>query len=108
MTRHEARLPGTADLRASSAILYAAAHPARLAVLIALRRLGPQPAGQLQDLTGLEQSALSHQLRTLREARLIASQRKGRLIIYSLVDNALIAPLEDLVVASRVRTTRPG
>ncbi len=43
----------------------------------------------VNDLTavlGMEQSAVSHQLQTLRRARLVKTERRGRLIYYSLDD----------------------
>ena len=44
----------------------------------------------VNDLTavlGMEQSAVSHQLQTLRRARLVKRERRGRLIYYSLDDD---------------------
>lgn len=39
------------------------------------------------DETGSTQSAVSHQLRTLKEADLVRSERDGRNIVYSLADD---------------------
>ncbi len=78
-------------------LLSAMAHPARLRVLVALRRRGPQSAGALAELCGLEQSAASHQLRVLREARLVKSERDGKRIIYRLVDQHVAQIVEDAV-----------
>lgn len=44
----------------------------------------------VQDITallGVGQSAVSHQLRTLRECRLVTSRREGKLMLYSLADD---------------------
>jgi DNA-binding transcriptional ArsR family regulator len=41
----------------------------------------------LTVLLGMEQSAVSHQLRTLRDWRLVKRERRGRLIYYSLDDD---------------------
>ena len=38
-------------------------------------------------LLGMEQSAVSHQLRTLRDWRLVKRERRGRLMVYSLDDD---------------------
>lgn len=41
----------------------------------------------LADLIGASQSAVSHQLRTLKQARLVKFQRDGKNVIYSLSDD---------------------
>ena len=41
----------------------------------------------IADQTGTTQSAVSHQLRTLKQARLVRFQRDGRNILYSLADD---------------------
>ncbi|WP_080797415.1 ArsR/SmtB family transcription factor [Arabiibacter massiliensis] len=41
----------------------------------------------LADLIGATQSAVSHQLRTLKQARLVKFQRDGKNVIYSLSDD---------------------
>ncbi len=40
----------------------------------------------LAALLGITQSALSHQLRILKQAKLVKSRREGKVIIYSLAD----------------------
>ena len=84
-------LANTADL------LSAMAHPTRLAVLLALTKEPHLSAGALQDLTGAEQTALSHQLRVLREASLVQVQRNGRQMIYALTDAHIAHIVEDAV-----------
>lgn len=42
--------------------------------------------GEIAEITGSSQSAVSHQLRTLRQARLVKFRREGRSILYSLAD----------------------
>lgn len=73
-------------IEATARLLAVAAHPVRLRVLIALDRRGPLSAGELQAIAGVEQSAMSHQLHKLREARLVDAQRRGRRMIYRLHD----------------------
>ena len=41
----------------------------------------------IADIVGATQSAVSHQLRTLKQARLVKFQRDGKNVIYSLSDN---------------------
>lgn len=40
----------------------------------------------IAKLLGMTQSAISHQLRVLKQARLVASRREGKTIFYSLAD----------------------
>lgn len=41
----------------------------------------------IAEETGSTQSAVSHQLRTLKQARLVRFQRDGRNVLYSLADD---------------------
>ena len=41
----------------------------------------------LADLIGMNQSAVSHQLRLLKQGRLVKSRREGKSIFYSLADD---------------------
>jgi DNA-binding transcriptional ArsR family regulator len=54
--------------------------------LLCLSRDEGLSVSQLLERVGGEQSALSHQLRLLKQARLVKSERVGRHIIYSLYD----------------------
>ena len=41
----------------------------------------------IAELLGMEQSAISHQLRVLKEAKLVTSRREGKTVFYSLADD---------------------
>ena len=41
----------------------------------------------LTELLGVSQSAVSHQLRTLRESNLVKARREGKLVYYALADD---------------------
>ena len=43
--------------------------------------------GDLAEVIGATQSAVSHQLRTLKQAHLVKFQRDGKNVIYSLSDD---------------------
>jgi DNA-binding transcriptional ArsR family regulator len=58
---------------------------------------GEQTVDQLADAAGLSQSAASHQLRLLRQAKLVAVRRDGRHAHYRLHDHHL----PDLLAAMR-------
>ena len=46
--------------------------------------VGPRTASQLVEAVGMGQSAVSHQLRQLRDVGLIIGERRGRHIFYRL------------------------
>lgn len=97
-------------LERSVAILRAMAHPTRLMVLQALAEHGALPVGQLQKLSGTEQTALSHQLRVLRKADLVQATRSGRRILYDLKDHHVAHIVEDSISHARetANTSRTG
>ena len=76
-------------------LLACMAHPTRLAVLARLHRQGPAHVGTLREELGVEQSALSHHLRHLREARLVVGERDGKRVEYQLHDAHIGCIVED-------------
>lgn len=79
--------------------LQALATPSRLLILTELRQ-GPLPVATLADRVGMEQSAVSHQLRLLRNLGLVVGTRAGRSIVYSLYDNHVAQLLDEAVYHS--------
>jgi DNA-binding transcriptional ArsR family regulator len=79
-----------------AATLQAFATASRLRILWALQD-GARPVDELVRASGLTQSATSHQLRLLREARLVSGERRGRQVFYRLHDHHL----PDLLAAMR-------
>ena len=76
--------------------LQALATPSRLLILTQLRQ-GPSPVTELAAAIGMEQSAVSHQLRLLRNLDLVVGTRIGRSIVYSLYDNHVAQLLDEAV-----------
>lgn len=68
--------------------------PTRVRLLDALSH-GERCVCDLATLVGLSESAVSHQLRLLRTARLVRVRRTGRLAFYSLDDHHVIGLLRD-------------
>ena len=91
-------LPDGPALERSVAILAAMAHPTRLLVLHALTQQGGLPVRRLQEICGSEQTALSHQLRVLREADLVCATRSGRQLLYDLKDDHVAHIVEDAII----------
>jgi DNA-binding transcriptional ArsR family regulator len=79
--------------------LQALATPSRLLILTELRQ-GPQPVSALAEAVGMEQSAVSHQLRLLRNLGLVVGARAGRSIVYRLYDNHVAQLLDEAVYHS--------
>lgn len=65
--------------------LQALATPSRLLILATLEG-GPRTVSELVEAVGMEQSAVSHQLRHLRDVGLVVGERRGRHILYRLYD----------------------
>lgn len=76
-----------------SARLKLLAHPERLRILDALRR-EPECVCHLEALLSKPQPYISQQLRLLREAGVIADEKQGQNVFYSICDTEIMAWLE--------------
>ncbi len=83
-----AELTATGSMHRLAALFAALADTTRLRIIEALAQ-SELCVGTLSTTLDLTQSATSHQLRILRDLRLVKSRRAGRLVYYSL-DNAAI------------------
>jgi len=93
-----------AELDAGSAAsvaqtMQALAAPSRLLILSRLRR-EPCPVGTLAADIGMEQSAVSHQLRLLRHLGLVEGTRHGKTTVYALYDDHVARLLDEAVYHS--------
>jgi ArsR family transcriptional regulator, nickel/cobalt-responsive transcriptional repressor len=93
---HPAARLDAASAAAVAAALQALATPSRLLILAHLRQ-GPCPVTELAEAVGMGQSAVSHQLRLLRNLRLVTGARQGRSVVYSLYDNHVAQLLDEAV-----------
>ena len=87
------------DMAAAKSVattLQALATPSRLLILDRLRE-GPATVGQLAEAARMEQSAVSHQLRLLRNLGLVDGVRQGRSIVYSLYDSHVAQLLDEAI-----------
>jgi DNA-binding transcriptional ArsR family regulator len=66
--------------------MQALATPSRVLILARLQQ-GACSVGELAAAVGMEQSAVSHQLRVLRHLRLVVAERRGRNVLYWLHDS---------------------
>ena len=76
--------------------MQALATPSRVRILGRLRE-GACSVGQLAEAVTMEPSAVSHQLRMLRQLGLVVGQRTGRQVIYALHDDHVAALLTEAV-----------
>lgn len=79
-----------------AATLQALATPSRLLILDRLRT-GPATVGELVEAVGMEQSAVSQQLRLLRNLGLVTGDRDGRTIVYALHDDHVAQLLDEAI-----------
>jgi DNA-binding transcriptional ArsR family regulator len=100
------RLLGDATFaRAAAESLQALSTPSRLRILARLHA-GPASVTQIAESVGMEGSAVSHQLRTLRHLGLVVGERDGRQVVYELHDDHVAELLEQMV--SHVEHLRLG
>ena len=76
--------------------MQALATPSRLQILGRLRE-SPCSVGELAEAVGMQQSAVSHQLRLLRHLGLVLGERRGRHVVYALHDTHVAVLLDEAV-----------
>ncbi|WP_456445029.1 ArsR/SmtB family transcription factor [Deinococcota bacterium DY0809b] len=94
LERARAALPGADTIARASVLLKALADPTRMRILLAMKQ-GELCVCDLSHLLGMSQSAISHQLRVLRDNRLVSWRREGRQVFYRLADRHVEEILED-------------
>lgn len=82
--------------RSAADALQALAAPSRLRILARLHG-GPAAVGELAKAVGMEDSAVSHQLRLMRHLGLVAGERDGRRVVYRLFDAHVARLIEQAV-----------
>ncbi len=78
-------LPGDADIAALAEFFRIVGSDTRLKILLALDEC-ELCAGHLAEAVGMAPSAVSNQLKALRQARLITVRREGKMLYYRLAD----------------------
>jgi ArsR family transcriptional regulator len=86
MTRARTAERPTTDLRPAAELLRALGNPIRLAIV---SELGSEPrcVHELVELLDASQPLISQHLRILRGARLVSTERRGKEVVYALVDD---------------------
>ena len=95
-TEPELSFVSAATARSVAQTMQALAAPSRVRIL---SRLGASPCsvGALAREVGMEQSAVSQQLRVLRHLGLVVGERDGRQIVYALHDDHVRALLSEAI-----------
>ncbi|HUN31230.1 MAG TPA: metalloregulator ArsR/SmtB family transcription factor [Trebonia sp.] len=94
--------PAELDAASAAAVaqtMQALAAPSRLMILARLRRESCSVT-QLAADVGMEQSAVSHQLRMLRHLGLVVGTRQGKATVYALYDDHVARLLDEAVYHS--------
>jgi DNA-binding transcriptional ArsR family regulator len=74
--------------------MFALSTPSRLQILAYLRH-EPRTVGEIVSAVGMEQSAVSHQLRVLRDHDVVSVRRLGRSRQYAVRDDHIAALLDE-------------
>lgn len=90
----------------ASALLKLMADPTRLKLLSALAD-AELCVCDLASVVGLSESAISHQLRLLREQRVVASRKAGRVVYYRLQDVHVSTLLENVLAHASEAWSEP-
>jgi DNA-binding transcriptional ArsR family regulator len=83
------------NLADAATLLKAMANQHRLQIMLAIRR-EEKCVGELEDIVGLGQSALSQHLARLRKDNLVTTRREGQTIFYSLSSGGVTMILDAL------------
>lgn len=79
-------VPALSEIREASELLKVVGDLSRMRILCTLLPGEELSVGELQQALDMSQSAVSHQLRVLRDANLVKFRRAGKLAYYSLTD----------------------
>ena len=88
--------PPGETLAAAGELLRALAAPVRIAVVLQLRS-SPRCVHELVDALGVTQPLISQHLRVLKTAGVVRGERRGREVVYRLVDDHLAHIVVDAV-----------
>ena len=83
-------MPSDYEISVMAARFKAISEPSRLKILLALSA-GELCVEHISKAVGGGQSAVSHQLKTLKDNRIIKSRRSGKNILYSVDDDHIMA-----------------
>lgn len=86
LARVRGQMPAEEQLSKLAELFKSFGDETRMKILYALS-LSDMCVCAIAELLGMEQSAISHQLRKLRQAKLVCSRKEGRTVYYMLDDD---------------------
>lgn len=86
------KMPPEEELQDLAELFRIFGDPTRLKILYVLL-CSEMCVQDIADLLGMNQSAISHQLRVLKQSRLVKGRRDGKTIFYSLADDHIVSIL---------------
>lgn len=96
-----------AEYESGSQLLQALSAPVRLAIVDLLADQ-EYCVHELVDALGISQPLVSQHLKTLRAARLVATERRGREVVYRLTDDHVAHVVKDTVSHAKERPASDG
>ncbi len=84
-------------IEAMSSFLKALSDPTRIKILFLLEEYEELSVGEIVAKINMTDSAISHQLKTLRQVNLVKNRREGKTIYYSLSDHHVRTVLEQTI-----------
>ncbi|MCA9764914.1 MAG: helix-turn-helix transcriptional regulator [Carnobacterium sp.] len=97
MSKQDSLLLDEETIQQVSKLFKIISDPTRIAILYLLENQELN-VGTLAEVMHMEQSAVSHQLKVLKTARLVKAQRKGKSMLYSQMDNHVYSILEQGII----------
>lgn len=94
ITQARKALPTDRQVQRLADVFKALGDPTRVRIILALQ-VGELCVCDLAEVLGMSQSAISHQLRVLRELHLVRNRRDGKEVFYSLDDEHVISMLAE-------------
>lgn len=96
VSRTKAEMPDQETISQSAGFFKALGDPTRIGILLSLRSQEMCVFG-ICEVLGISMSAASHQLRLLRESRLVKSRKEGKFVYYSLSDDHVRTMLDNAI-----------
>ncbi len=82
----ERSMPGDADIRELASFFKICGDPTRMKILYALFAM-EMCVCDIAGLLGMTMSSISHQLRVLKQARMVTDRKDGKMVYYSATDS---------------------
>ncbi len=86
-------MPTDAQIEEMGARFKVIAEPSRLKILLALS-VGELCVDHITEAVGGNQSAVSHQLKTLKDNKILKCRRSGKKVLYSVADGHILTMIE--------------